>query len=288
MGMISTMFTKAFTETQPEAGELLPREVGRILDISIADIVPNPTQPRQHFPTEELTSLAKSISSNGVIQPLTVRRAEGCFELISGERRLRAAKMAGLSSVPCIVVKAEPDRSAVMALLENIQRQDLDPFEEARAFSKLLEEGLTQEELAVKLGLSRSTVANKLRLLQLSREEEAVILSSGLTERHARALLRVQDPEVRRQVLAKAARGGWTVDQTERYIMALEQEEAKKTSYRKRSVMLRDVRLFFNSVNKALETMRLAGVEAEAEKRDKGDHIEYVIRIAKGGEEVSE
>lgn len=279
MGKLTGLITKAFVEIQEDPEDEL-RELGRVVDIRIADIIPNPTQPRKHFAAYELTSLAKSISENGIIQPLTVRRADSCFELVSGERRLRAAKLAGLKSVPCIVVQADRGKSAVLALLENIQRCDLNCFEEACAINALIEGGeVTREEAALKLGLAGSTIANKLRLLRLSREEQQLIIEHGLTERHARALLSIADDGLRRETLAKSIEGGWTVDTLEKYIKKQEREEAKKSSYEKRAVMLRDVRLFFNSVNKALEVMKLAGVDATAKRVDKEDCIEYTIVI---------
>lgn len=256
------------------------RELGRIIDVSITDIVPNPHQPRKHFSVDELTSLAKSISKEGIIQPLTVRRDNVGFELISGERRLRAAKLAGLRSVPCIVINADQRRSSVLALIENIQRADLNCFEEAEAISRLINEGgLSREETAAHLGMAQSTLANKLRLLKLSPSEQDMIREKRMGERHARALLKIQDESIRKETLIKAAEGGWTVETLEKYIMKMEREEAKKSSYEKRSVMLKDVRLFFNSVNKALNVMKMAGIEAETKKTEYEDYIEYVIKI---------
>lgn len=299
MSMIGGLLTRAFLDVSEEQtdsrgvsaqkkhGEI--RELGRIIEVRTVDIAPNPNQPRKHFATDELTSLAKSISENGMIQPLTVRRTNDSFELISGERRLRAAKLAGLKSVPCVVIKADSGRSAVLALIENIQRADLSCFEEAHAISALLEsEEMDREELSIRLGWAQSTIANKLRLLKLTAQEQEMISNNGLTERHARALLKISDAEKRKQVLAKAAEGGWTVSMTEKYILGLEREEVKKSSYEKRSVMLKDVRLFFNSVNKALEVMRLAGVEADAKKIRHDDYIEYIIKIPSIGEEDAE
>jgi ParB family chromosome partitioning protein len=279
MNRITDFITKAFVEMQePPEAEL--RELGRVVDICIGDIRPNPSQPRKHFSAEELTSLAKSITANGIIQPLTVRRCDEDIELISGERRLRAAKLAGLKTVPCIIIKADRGRSAVLALLENIQRCDLNCFEEAIAISALIDGGeVTREEVSIKLGMAQSTIANKLRLLKLSREDQQLIIEHGLTERHARALLKLADDGLRKEVLAKTIEGGWTVDALEKYIARLEREELKKSSYEKRAVMLKDVRLFFNSVNKALEVMKLAGVDATAKRIDREDCIEYTITI---------
>ena len=257
------------------------REVGKIFDISIADISTNPSQPRRYFSAEQLTSLAKSISQDGIIQPLSVRRIDGGFELISGERRLRAAKMAGMLTVPCILINADQKRSAVMSLIENIQRAQLNFFEEALALDKQIKTfGLTQEEVAVRLGYAQSTVANKLRLLRLSDEEQSIITEHGLSERHARALLRIQDIPLRKNILLKAVSGGWTVTQLEGCIKKLEEQELHRKSIRKSAVLLRDVKMFFNTVNKAVDVMRLAGVDADTKRIDHEDYIEYIIKIS--------
>ena len=287
MNKLTDFITKAFVEIREETVEEIP-DTGKLLEIGTGDILPNPSQPRRHFSPEELTSLAKSITANGIIQPLTVRQTENGFELISGERRLRAAKLAGLKTVPCILIEADKKRSAVLALLENIQRSDLNCFEEAAAINKLIESGeITREKISIKLGMARSTIANKLRLLKLTDEEQQLMIEKGLTERHARALLRVADEDRRKEILAKTINGSWTVDTLEKYIDRLERQELKKTSYEKRAVMLKDVRLFFNSVNKALEVMKLAGVEATAKRIDREDHIEYTIVIKNTADEKS-
>ena len=287
MNKLTDFITKAFVEIREETVEEIP-DTGKLLEIGTGDIRPNPSQPRRHFSPEELTSLAKSITANGIIQPLTVRQTENGFELISGERRLRAAKLAGLKTVPCILIEADKKRSAVLALLENIQRSDLNCFEEAAAINKLIESGeITREKISIKLGMARSTIANKLRLLKLTGEEQQLMIEKGLTERHARTLLRVADEDRRKEILAKTINGSWTVDTLEKYIDRLERQELKKTSYEKRAVMLKDVRLFFNSVNKALEVMKLAGVEATAKRIDREDHIEYTIMIKNTANEKS-
>ncbi len=292
MSILPKALSRVFTETDDydseisehygrQQGSLSVREIGRIFDISIADIRTNPSQPRRFFSADELTSLAKSISQDGIIQPLSVRRVDGGFELISGERRLRAAKMAGMLTVPCILINADKKRSAVMALIENIQRAQLNFFEEALAIDRLVKDfSLTQEEVAVRLGYAQSTVANKLRLLRLTKEEQSIITEHGLSERHARALLRIPDGEVRKQVLQKAVAGGWTVTQLEGCIKKLEQDELHRRSIRKSAAVLRDVKMFFNTVDKAVDVMRLAGVETDTQRIDHDDYIEYIIRIA--------
>lgn len=262
------------------------RELGKIIDISINLVKPNPNQPRQFFDPAQLTSLAKSISQDGIIQPLTVRKVNNYFELISGERRLRAAKLAGLRSVPCIIVDISDERSAVLALIENIQRSDLNFFEEAEAISILIKEyGMTQEDAAIRLGMAQSTIANKLRLLKLTSIERKMIISNNLSERHARALLKLDNADMRHQVLVCIIESNLTVDKTEKYIASLETKEKIKASYKKRSPVLRDVKLFFNTVNKAINVMKLAGVDAQVKKAHHDGMIEYTILIP---EETSE
>ena len=278
MSIFPKTLTKAFSEETDESQRASPYQtLGKIIDISIGEIRPNPVQPRRYFSSAELTSLAKSISQDGIIQPLTVRRVKGTFELVSGERRLRAAKLAGLR---CILINATEERSQVIALIENIQRCDLNFFEEAEAISQLITKyGMTQESAAIRLGLAQSTVANKLRILKLNAEERKIILDNNMSERHARALLKITDNDRRLAVLNKAAESGWTVDTLEKYIAKLLKDDEKRASYHKRAAMLKDVRLFFNSVNKAIDVMRLAGVNADAKRIDHEDYIEYIIKI---------
>lgn len=256
------------------------RELGKIVDIPIDFVKPNPNQPRRHFDSQELTSLAKSISQDGIIQPLTVRRVEKYFELISGERRLRAGKIAGLKTVPCIIVDISDKRSAILALIENIQRADLNFFEEAEAIALLIQEfNITQEETAMRLGMAQPTIANKLRLLKIPPHERAMIFNNKLTERHARALLKINDETKRREVLNYIIENNLTVDATEKYIKSFEEKEKIEESYKKRSPILKDIKLFFNTVDKAVKVMQLAGVDAEVKKQKHDGLIEYTILI---------
>ena len=256
------------------------RELGKIVDIPIDFVKPNPNQPRRHFDSQELTSLAKSISQDGIIQPLTVRRVEKYFELISGERRLRAGKIAGLKTVPCIIVDISDKRSAILALIENIQRADLNFFEEAEAIALLIQEfNITQEETAMRLGMAQPTIANKLRLLKIPPHERAMIFNNKLTERHARALLKINDETKRREVLNYIIENNLTVDSTEKYIKSFEEKEKIEESYKKRSPILKDIKLFFNTVDKAVKVMQLAGVDAEVKKQKHDGLIEYTILI---------
>jgi len=252
--------------------------------ISTQHIVSNRAQPRKEFNESELNNLAQSIEINGIIQPLTVRKMDKSvkYELIAGERRLRAAVMRGLPTVPCIIVTADDRKSAILALTENIQRTDLHFFEEAQGIANLIESwNITQEEAARRLGKRQSTVANKLRLLRLSSEERLRILQEQLTERHARALLRLNDTSLRMQVIEEIASDNMNVSETERLIekMNLGIFCAKKHGTQK--FVLRDVRIFMNTVSKAINTMRQSGIDADAVQNETDDFIEYVVRISK-------
>ena len=184
--------------------KLLTKYNKKVIEIPARKIRPNKTQPRQDFYEEDLRSLSQSISNNGLLQPLTVRKLKNDeYELIAGERRLRASVMAGFTKIPCIVMKCSDKDSAIFALIENLQRKDLGMFEEARGINRLIRKyGITQEQAAIQLGKKQSTVANKLRLLRLSYDEQDWITQAGLTERHARALLKIQDEDSRKEVLS--------------------------------------------------------------------------------------
>lgn len=256
----------------------------KISEIPIIKIRPNKAQPRKVFNEDELSALSRSIAENGILQPLTVRKAsQSEFELIAGERRLRAAILAGMKRVPCIIVKCSDKESAVYALLENLQRADLGIFEEARGISRLIRRyGLTQEQAADKLGKTQSTIANKLRLLKLSGEEQEWIENAGLTERHARALLRIDDEDIRREVLSKIISDNLNVSQTEALVGIYKHNNPKTEKNRGRSkAVIKDIRIFLNSINRAIDTMRLSGIDAQSVKTDSENFIEYTIRIPK-------
>ena len=254
---------------------------GGVLLVPIEDIIPSPVQPRQRFEEEALRELSESIRSYGILNPLNVRLRGGKYELVAGERRLRAAKLAGLSQVPCILLDVNMEDAGLIALIENLQRKDLDFVEEAEGLRRLIRMfGLRQEEAARRIGKSQSAVANKLRLLRLSQEERDIITDTGLSERHARALLKIDDEDMRKSVLLKAVNGGWTVNQLEGQIKKMQEQEIRRQNIRKGAVVLRDVRMFFNTVNKAVDVMRLAGVEADTKRIDHEDHIEYIIKIS--------
>lgn len=254
----------------------------RVQYIPLGRIRPNPQQPRRSFDEEGLAELAASIRSCGILQPLTVRRAGEGYELVAGERRLRAARIAGLREVPCLVAQVGEEDSALLALMENLQRRDLDCWEEAQAIARLISRyGLSQEEAAPRLGRAQPTVANKLRLLRLPEDVRALLRENGLTERHARALLRLQDPEVQRRAAGDMVRRGMNVAQAEAYVEKLLQS-AQVTPPRGRSTyIIKDVRLFLNSVDRGLHLMRQAGVDAGWNRQDTDREILLTIRIPK-------
>ena len=260
--------------------------------IRISEIVRNPNQPRRYFDPEAIATLAESIRQYGVLNPLTVRRTgNGGYELVAGERRLRAARVAGLTDVPCLLINADGEDSSVIALVENLQRRDLDFFEEANGFKRLIEQfGLTQEEAARKVGKTQSAVANKLRLLRLSQQNMELIRCNNLTERHARALLRLNDEADRINVTNYIIEHELNVSRTEEYIdeflKAKENPQpVVEAESGKRVVRLfKDVRFFLNTLNRAVGVMVDAGIGATVKQQESDDGLTLTICIphAKG------
>ena len=255
-------------------------EVGRIFSLPVDSISPNPSQPRRHFPAESLRELADSIQQLGVLQPLIVRSVGHGWELIAGERRLRAARLAGLTQVPCIIKEADGESSSLMALVENLQRKDLDFLEESLALASLIDScQISQEECARRIGKSQSAVANKLRLLRLPPQVLMLLRDHGFTERHARALLRLEDPALQEKAACWVVDHDLTVAKTEEYVAGLLDQTSKPT--RRRTFILKDVRLFLNTVDRGLSMMKSAGVNAQCGREDTGDAILLTIRIPK-------
>lgn len=246
--------------------------------IRVDQIRRNPAQPRKYFEQSAMDELSESIARYGILNPLTVRRDENGYELIAGERRLRAAKQAGMLEVPCIVMTADEEDSSAIALVENLQRRDLDFFEEAFGYRRLIETyGLTQEEAAKRVGKTQSAVANKLRLLKLSPAVMERIRESGLTERHARCILRLEEEEERIQATEHIIRYQLNVSRSEQYIDRLLAEKAAP----KRAVMklIKDVRFFLNTVDKAVGLMQESGVDAQVEREEQQNDLLIKIRI---------
>lgn len=254
----------------------------RIRYIPINHIAPNPAQPRRYFDPEALEELAASIRLHGILQPLTVQKGELSYILVAGERRLRAAGMAGLEKVPCVVVEVDERQSALLALIENLQRSDLHFMEEAAAISKLITDyHLSQEEAAARLGKSQSAVANKLRLLRLSPACVELLRSYQLTERHARTLLRLEDEELRLTALRHIGEAHLNVAQTEAYVEELLQTAQVTPPARKPGYIIKDVRLFLNSIRRSVQIMQQAGVDAKVDRQETEEGITVTVRIPK-------
>jgi len=257
---------------------------GQILLIPHEEIVSNPNQPRKRFDCDALEGLAESIRLNGILQPINVRRAEsGKYELIAGERRLRAARMVGLTRIPCILIEASDEKSALYSLLENLQRQDLNYFEEAAAVHELITYfRFSREDAAQKLGIAPSTLANKLRLLKLPEDVRTQMLKAGLTERHARALLRFENDQQLRRALKILLERRLTVSETDRLVSQMLSNGIKKKVQPVK--LFKDVRIFVNTINHAVDTMRRAGIEADSVTSETEEYIEYLVRIPKSTE----
>lgn len=258
----------------------MPEEVQRI---KTEKLLPNPYQPRKQFKSEELLSLAESIKENGILQPLLARRINNSdyYEIIAGERRLRAAILANLATVPCLIVDCDYEESAVYSIIENIQRSDLSFFEEAQAINQMQNHfGMTQEQIAKRLGKSQSALSNKLRLLKLPADVRYFIEKEGLTERHARALLKLESEKQMWTALNLIKEKGLNVQQTEEYINSVTNKAVKP---HKNNIVkiFKDVRIFVNTVNKAINTMKEAGIPAESNKTETDDYIEFLVRIPK-------
>jgi len=259
------------------------RIVRSVSYVPVEEIVPGPLQPRQYFSPEGLEELRDSIAMHGVLQPLTVRQKGERFELIAGERRLRAAKMAGLTEVPCIVMDVDMEKSGIIALIENIQRRDLDFVEEARGIRQLVRLfGLSQEQVAKRLGKSQSAVANKLRLLRLPEDVLERLRQEGLSERHARALLRLEDPGMQRCALDFMVDQRMNVAAAEAYVEKLCAPPPEPPRPRKRGIFLmRDVRLFMNTLDRSLELMRAGGFDTALEREDTEEALILTVRISR-------
>lgn len=251
-----------------------------IIEIPIKKIVANPDQPRQIFDDEGIQELSDSIKAFGVLQPISVRQVGDAFELIMGERRLRASVLAEMDSVPAIVIDSDSTASAFMALIENLQRVDLNFVEEAEGFKRLIEQhNMSQKDVAAKVGKNQSTVSNKLRILKLSEKVRDRIIRSGLSERHARALLKLEDPNLQEKVLEQVIKNDLTVKKTEELVQTyLDLNEPKK---KKNIRGVFNYRIYINTLKQAYQAIKDTGLNAEFDQSDKGDHIEVVVRIPK-------
>lgn len=255
--------------------------------LSVDEIYPSPVQPRKRFPQESLKELSESIAQHGVLNPLTVRRRNGKYELIAGERRLRAARLAGLREIPCIVIDANMEEASLLALVENIQRRDLDFVEEAEGIFQLIRLfGMSQEEVAKRLGKSQPSIANKLRLLRLPTDVLDSLRDHELTERHGRALLRLLTESEQRRALRYIVENRLNVSAAEEYIdsLLLEEESPKEKEAkqgRKTLFVLKDVRVFLNTLTRGLEVMKQGGIDAGMQKHETDSELVLTISIPK-------
>ena len=251
-------------------------ETGRVIFLPARAIRPNPAQPRKVFREEALTELAESIRHHGILQPLSVRRNGIGYELIAGERRLRAAQMAGLTEIPCIVMNMDEKESSLAAMIENLQRQDLDFIEEAAGMARLMDQwNMSQEQAARVLGKSQSAVANKLRLLRHEPSVLEALRRHNLTERHARALLKLTGEAQKLSAIAVIARLGMSVARTEKYIEELLAGKASQAGKI-------NVGAFLNNLHQALQKIQSSGIPAVSERKETDSQIVLTITIPKG------
>ncbi len=250
-------------------------ETGRVVFLPLRNIRPNPAQPRKIFRQEALDELADSIRQHGILQPLSVRRVGAGYELIAGERRLRAASVAGLTEIPCIIMTMDEKESGMAAMIENLQRQDLDFIEEARGIANLMTRWcMSQEQVAGIIGKSQSAVANKLRLLRHSEEVLNALRAGGLTERHARALLKLSSEADKLAVTATVIQNGMSVARTESYIERL-------LSGQQNPIPRPNISAFLNDLNQRLARIQLSGIRAISERRETESQIVLTITIPK-------
>ena len=256
----------------------------RAVMLPLYSIAPNPNQPRKYFDEKSMEELRDSILEYGVIQPITVRRKNGEYELISGERRFRASQMAGLEEIPAIIIDADSDKSAILSLLENLQREDLSFFEIAESYKNLIrEQGMTQTELALKVGKSQASVANKMRLLRLPPLVKKLIRDYDLTERHARALLFLGDDDKQLEAVKIICRDNLSVSQTEKLVREMKSPAPKPITKinELRVTKANDVKVFRNTVQRAVGMMKKSGIDANIEENSFDWGTEYIIKIKK-------
>ncbi|MBA4602871.1 nucleoid occlusion protein [Thermoactinomyces mirandus] len=256
-------------------------ETDQVRQISVEAIKPSPYQPRTIFNDERIDELCQTIRMHGVIQPVVVRPMGRYYELIAGERRLRAVKKLGMSKIPVVVRKMSDSQAAAASLIENLQREGLTAIEEALAYQRLIEvHQLTQESLAQRLGKGQSTIANKLRLLQLPEKVQAELKKRTITERHARALLALKEESLQNQVLDEILARDWNVKQTEERVKKLLEGKPKKNTGKRKSVT-RDLRIAMNTIRQSVNLVKKTGMDVVMDEKDHEDFLEVVIRIPK-------
>ncbi|MCA0981932.1 MULTISPECIES: nucleoid occlusion protein [Exiguobacterium] len=259
-----------------------------VQELSLSRLRPNRYQPRKVFEPAKIEELATTISEHGLLQPIVVRKADGdCYEIIAGERRFRAVKSLGWSAIPAIVRDMDDDTTAALALIENLQREQLSPIEEAEAYDRLLAlNGLTQDALAKSLGKSQSTIANKLRLLKLPEDVKQSLRDRRINERHARALLPLKEEGLQLQVLVEVLEQDYNVKETEERVAFLttpiEEEKRKPKKQRRRTKSFaRDTRIAINTIRDSIDLIGKTGIDVQTEEVDEEEFVEIRIRIPK-------
>ncbi|NYB75457.1 nucleoid occlusion protein [Sedimentibacter hydroxybenzoicus DSM 7310] len=258
--------------------------ISNIINIDVSKIIPNKNQPRKVFDDKSLEELSQSIKSYGIIQPITVRKIyDDIYELVAGERRLKAVKLLRMETIPAVVIEVKEEESAAMALIENLQREDLDFIEEAMAFERLIEDfGLNQTQLAEKLGKSQSTIANKMRILKLPESVKNELREAKLTERHARALLKIEDEEILLSVLEKIIKKDLNVSETEKLVNSIAEDLNIKKMKDKRYVRnFINYKIYINTIKNAYNEILKTGIEAKFEQQESDEFIEIKVRIPK-------
>lgn len=271
-----------YANIKPEAMRMFEKLKNKttVESIPVDCILPNPFQPRRLFDPAELSALAESIKENGLIQPISVRKIKGGYELIAGERRLRACRLCGRDKIEAIVYDICDEDSAIWALIENLQRSGLSPFDEAEAMAKLIAAwNVPREEAAKRLGLAPSSLSNKLRILKLEPAVRNIITENRLTERHARELLRLNGEKSREEAAAFIAAKSLNVPETEKYITRLLEKEKPKP--KKPRYVVRDLRLFINTFEHAVEVMNSAGLCAVSTVTESEESIVYSVCVPK-------
>ncbi len=276
-------FSRFFGIGEKEEQEIVEKtDHEKIMQVPVKDIVPNRYQPRTVFVDERIEELSLTIRTHGIIQPIVVRQFdEDKFEIIAGERRWRAVQKLGWETIPAIVKEFNDAETASVALIENLQREELSAIEEAIAYSKLLElHSLTQEALAQRLGKGQSTVANKLRLLKLPSEIQDALLQKKITERHARALIPLKQPEKQVAVLAEILEKQLNVKQTEeRVVKLLEASNPKPKA--KRKAFSKDMRIAMNTIRQSLTMVNDSGIKLDSQEEETEEYYQFTIRIPK-------
>ncbi|PRO64350.1 nucleoid occlusion protein [Alkalicoccus urumqiensis] len=278
-------FSKLFGLTEKKGAgteDALVESGESVRQIPVEKLSPNPFQPRTVFVEEKIEELAQTIHTHGMIQPIVAREKDGGYEIIAGERRWRAAKSAGLETVPVVVNNLDDTKTASVALIENLQREGLTSIEEAQAYARLLElHQLTQESLAQRLGKSQSTVANKLRLLQLPSKVKDALLKREISERHARALLHLETEEQQNELVERIVEEGLNVKETEQAAAKMMAPPAPKKEKPVRKSVSRDMRLAMNTIRKSVDMVEQSGLNVDTDEEEHDDYYQFTIRIPK-------